>query len=98
MFILREYAACLLLALFIAALLVAGCGIFLALKAGWGVAAKLLRSSRGVQIRKAHVARIASLVAVLFLLILIRVARANEPAASQSGPGDGYTIRVSVDQ
>jgi hypothetical protein len=42
MFIVREYAACLLVALLLAALLVAGCGIFLALKAGCRIAARTL--------------------------------------------------------
>ena len=42
MFIVREYAACLLMALLLAALLVAGCGIFLALKAGCRIAARTL--------------------------------------------------------
>ena len=84
MFIVREYVACLLMALFLAALLVAGYGIFLALKAGCRIAARTLRSFRGAQVREAHVARIASLITVLFLIILLRVARANEPSASQS--------------
>jgi hypothetical protein len=43
MFVVREYAACLLVALFAATLLLAGCGIFLALKAGYRVGARLLR-------------------------------------------------------
>jgi hypothetical protein len=42
MFIVREYAACLLVALLLAALVVAGCGIFLALKAGCRIAARTL--------------------------------------------------------
>jgi hypothetical protein len=42
MFIVREYAACLLVALLLAALLVAGCGIFLAFKAGYRIAARTL--------------------------------------------------------
>ena len=42
MFIAREYAACLLVALLLAALLVAGYGIFLAFKAGCGIAARTL--------------------------------------------------------
>ena len=41
MFIVREYAACLLVALLLAALLAAGYGIFLALKAGCRVAARM---------------------------------------------------------
>jgi hypothetical protein len=84
MFIVREYAACVLVALFAAMLFLAGCGIFLALKAGCRIAATTLRSFRGAQIREAHVARIASLITVLFLIILLRVARAHEPPASQS--------------
>jgi len=42
MFIAREYAACVLAALFAATLFLAGCGIFLALKAGCRVAARTL--------------------------------------------------------
>ena len=42
MFIVREYAACVLVALFAAALFLAGCGIFLALKAGCRIAARTL--------------------------------------------------------
>jgi len=42
MFIVREYAACLLVALFAATLFLAGCGIFLALKAGCRIAARTL--------------------------------------------------------
>ena len=40
MFIVREYAACLLVALFAATPFLAGCGIFLALKAGYRIAAR----------------------------------------------------------
>jgi len=98
MFILREYAACLLVVLFAGTVFFIGCGIFLALKAGCRVAAKALHSLRGVEIRQAHVARIAAVVTVLFLIILLRVARANEPSASQSVQDDGYTIRVRVGQ
>ncbi len=98
MFIVREYAACLLLVVVAAALFFAGCGIFLALKGRCRIAARTLHSLRGVQIREAHVARIASLVTVIFLIILLRVARANEPSASQSVQDDRYTIRVNVDQ
>jgi Ca-activated chloride channel homolog len=98
MFIFREYAACALVALLLAALVIAGCGIVLALRAGCRIAARNLRVLRGVQIRKAHVAKIASLTTVLLLIILLRVARANEPQQSQSGQDDGYTIRVTVDQ
>jgi hypothetical protein len=42
MFIAREYVACLLVALFAATLFLAGCGIFLALKAGCRIAARTL--------------------------------------------------------
>ena len=42
MFIVREYAACLLVALFAATLFLASCGIFLALKAGCRIAARTL--------------------------------------------------------
>jgi hypothetical protein len=42
MFIVREYAACLLVAVLLAALLVAGWGIFLALKAGCRISARTL--------------------------------------------------------
>lgn len=98
MYLVREYAACLLLVVVVAALFFAGCGVFLAFKAGCRIAATTLRSLRRVQIRKAHVARIASLVTVIFLIILLRVARANEPSASQSVQDDRYTIRVNVDQ
>jgi hypothetical protein len=42
MFIAREYAACVLAALFAGTLVLAGCGIFLALKAGCRIAAKTL--------------------------------------------------------
>jgi len=42
MFIAREYAACVLAALFAATLFLAGCGIFLALKAGCRIAARTL--------------------------------------------------------
>ena len=42
MFIVREYAACVLLALFAATLFLAACGVFLALKAGCRVAARTL--------------------------------------------------------
>lgn len=99
MFIVREYAAFLLVVLFAATLLLAGCGIFLVLKAGCRSAARTLHSLRGVQIRTAHVARIASLVSILFLLILLRAATANQSPASQNAQNDdGYTIRVSVDQ
>ena len=61
MFLVREYAACLIVALFLATLLFAGCGIFLALKAGYRIGVKLLQSSRGMKVREAHAARIASL-------------------------------------
>lgn len=98
MFIVREYAACLLLALLLAALVVAGYGIFLALKAGYRIAARTVRSLRGAQIPETHVARIASLFTVFFLIVLLSAARANQPSASQSGRDDGYTIKVSVDQ
>jgi hypothetical protein len=43
MFVVREYAACLLVALFAAAVLFAGYGAFLALKAGYRVGARLWR-------------------------------------------------------
>jgi VWFA-related protein len=98
MFIVREYAACLVVVLCAATLLSAGGGIFLLCKVGWRLAARTLHSLRGVRIRDVHVARIASLVTVFFLIILFRVARASEPPASQSSQGDAYTIRVSVDQ
>lgn len=42
MFIAREYAACVLVALFAGTLFLAGCGIFLALKAGCRIAARTL--------------------------------------------------------
>ena len=42
MFIVREFAACVLVALFAATLVLAGCGIFLALKAGCRIAARTL--------------------------------------------------------
>ncbi len=98
MFIVREYAACLVVALFAAGLLMAGFGIFVALKAGCRGGTKLLRSLRGERIREAHLVRIASLSTVLFLIILLSVARANEPPASQSSQDGGYTIKVRVDQ
>jgi Ca-activated chloride channel homolog len=98
MFVVREYAACLLAVLFASTLLFAGCGIFLLFMVGWRLAARSLHSVKGVRIRDAHVARIASLVAILFLIVLGEVPGANGPLASQSSQGDGYTIRVSVDQ
>lgn len=98
MFIVREYAACIVVVLFAATLLFAGGGVFLLFKVGWRFAARNLPSLKGVRIREAHVTRIASLVVVFFLIVLLRVARANEPTAPQSGQGDEYTIRVSVDQ
>jgi len=98
MFILREYAVCLLVVLLLAALLFAGYGIFLVLRAGYRVTAKTVRSLRGVRIRKINVARIASPATVLILMILLRVARANEPWVSQNLQDDGYTIRISVGQ
>ena len=42
MFIIREYAACLIVVLVAATLLFAGCGIFLVLKAGYRIAARTL--------------------------------------------------------
>jgi hypothetical protein len=42
MFIVREYAACVLAALFAGTLFLAGCGIFLALKAGYRITARNL--------------------------------------------------------
>lgn len=98
MFIVREYAARRVVVLFAATLLFAGGGIILLSEVGWRLAARTLHSLRGARIRDAHLARIASLATVLFLIIPLRVARANEPPESQSGQGDGYTIRVSVDQ
>jgi len=99
MFIVREYAACLLvLVMFTAALLVAACGIFLAFKTGGLIAARTPHSLRAVPIRQAHLARIAFLVTVFFLIFLLKVARANGPSASQSAQDNGYTIKVSVDQ
>ena len=98
MFILREYAACLVVVLFVGALLFAGCGIFLTLKAGWRIAARASHSWRGLQTRHAHVVRIAALVSVLLLIVLLRAARANGFWASQGVPDDGYTISVSVNQ
>ena len=46
MFIVREYVACLLVALLLTALLVAGCGMFLAFKAGCRIAARTLRTHK----------------------------------------------------
>lgn len=98
MFILREFAACLLVALFVGALLCAGCGIFLTLKAGWRVAARASHSWRGLQSRRAHVVRIAALVSVLLLVVVLKAAQAKGLWASQSAQDDGYTIKVSVSQ
>ena len=42
MFIVREYAACVLVALFAGTLFLAGCGILLALKTGCRIAARTL--------------------------------------------------------
>ena len=42
MFIAREYAACVIAALFAGTLFLAGCGVFLALKAGCRIAARAL--------------------------------------------------------
>src|SRR5512147_3291046 len=98
MFVLREYAACLLVALSVGALLLAGGGIFLTLRAAWRIAARAVHSSRGFRIRRAHVVRIAALVSVLLLVILLRAARANGPWASPTVQDDGYTIRVRVGQ
>jgi von Willebrand factor type A domain len=98
MFIVREYAACLLVVLLAAALLFAGCGTFLALRAGYRAAAKALRLLRRMRDREAHVARTASLVAILLLMIPPKIARANEAGLSPSAQDDGYTIRISVGQ
>jgi len=46
MFIIREYAACVLATLFAGTLFLAGCGIFLALKAGCRIAARTLVRAR----------------------------------------------------
>jgi len=43
MFIVREYAACLLVPLFAAVVLFAACGVFVAVKAGYRVGTRLLR-------------------------------------------------------
>jgi len=43
MYVVREYAACLFVALFAAAIFCAGCGAFLALKAGYRAGARLWR-------------------------------------------------------
>jgi Ca-activated chloride channel homolog len=98
MFIVHEYAACLLVILLGATLVFAGRGMSIALKAACRIAATTLRSLREVRLREARVARIASLVTILVLIVLLGVANALEPPASQTGQGDEYTIRVSVDQ
>jgi VWFA-related protein len=98
MFIVREYAVCLLVVLFVGALLLAGGGIFFALRAGCRVVAKILHSTRGVRARGAGVAIIASVAFVFFLIILLSVARADTPPESGSGQSGEYTFRVSVDQ
>jgi VWFA-related protein len=98
MFIVREYAACLLVVLFAGALIFAGAGIFLALKAGCRFAAKCLHLIDGTRIREIRTAIIASVVAGFFLIILLSVARADQPPESQSGQSEEYTFKVSVDQ
>jgi len=99
MFVVREYAACLLVVgLFVATLLFAGGGILLAFRAGRYVIARTLRSLGRTRIRDPHVGRVLSLVAVFVLVSLLRIARANEFPATQSVQNDGYTISVSVDQ
>jgi Ca-activated chloride channel homolog len=98
MFILREYAACLLVVLCIGVFLLVGYGIFLILRAGWRTAARASHSWRALGLCRAHIARIASLISVLLLIVLLRPARANGPAEPQSVQDDGYTIRVSVNQ
>jgi Ca-activated chloride channel homolog len=99
MFYVREYTAYLLVIVFAAMLLFAGCGIFLALRALCRIAAaQTLHSLRGVRIHKARVAILASLVSVLVLLVLLGVAGAYKSQSFQSGKEDGYTIRMSVDE
>jgi hypothetical protein len=73
MFIAREYAACVLFALFAGTLFLAGCGIFLALKAGFRIAAKTLV--------RAHKLTSATLLRRRAELLV----RGTAPAASQPG-------------
>jgi len=99
MFVAREYAACLLVIVLLAAtLLFAGGGIFLTFKAGRHVIARTLHSVKGAQIHDVLLAIVVSLVTGLVLISLLRVAEANESPALQSVQNDRYTIKISVDQ
>src|SRR5512133_36222 len=98
MFMVREYAACLLLAVVAAALFFAACGIFRALKAACRIGARRAHRLTRVRIREACVSTIRYLTALCFLIVLPSLARPQEAPSSQDWQGDGFTIRVSVDQ
>ena len=98
MFIVREYAACLLVVLLLAILFFAGAGLYVVLRAGCHIAAKTLLSLRRMRMRELRSALIASAAVVFFLIILLRVARAAAFGEIQSGHSDQYTFRLNVDQ
>lgn len=98
MFMVREYAACLLLAVVAAALFFAGCGIIRALKEACCIGARTVHRLTRVRIREARVSTIGYLTALCFLTVLPSLARRQEAPSSQGREGDGFTIRVSVDQ
>jgi len=98
MFFVREYAACLLLVIAIGVLFIAGCGIFLALKAVCRIGARTLHQLTGVRIRKARASTTGFLTALCFLIVLPSLVRAQEASSPQDRQGHEFTIRVSVDQ
>jgi VWFA-related protein len=98
MFIVREYAACLLVVLFAGALIFGGAGICFALRAVCRFAVGSLHFKDERRNRGIRIAVIATAITGLFLILPLNVARADKPPEPQSGPGGNYTFQVNVDQ
>jgi Ca-activated chloride channel family protein len=96
MFLLHEFAACVLLALMVTAVLVVVYGIGCLLK---HTAAMLLRGSRAARFHQTGFNRLISRFSSLFAVSLLLLVAAHSQETRPSVPSDSpYTINVSVDE